>query len=140
MLTVIIDARTRAAPLPVLLSQLTAGAVDGLVRQVQILAALEQPGIAELCEDMGAETHVSLEHAARAARGEWLMALSADFRLRDGWIGALNDHLAQGGREAVVAGLGGRGVLVERRRVLRLERADLHRLRRGLGLWPRRIG
>ena len=140
MLTVIIDARTRAAPLPVLLSQLTAGAVDGLVRQVLILAALDQPGIAEICEDMGAGAHPTFGQAAKAARAEWLLVLSADFRLRDGWIGALNDHLASGKREAVMAGLAGRGVLVERGRALGLEGSDLNRLRRGLGLWPRRVG
>ena len=140
MLTVIIDARTRAARLPLLLSRLTAGAVDGLVRQVLILAAPDQPGIAEICEDMGAEAHPTFEEAAKAARAEWLMVLSADFRLRDGWTGVLSDHLARGGCEAAMAGLGGRGVLVERRRALGLEGADLNRLRRGLGLWPRRIG
>ena len=105
MLTVIIDARTRAAPLPVLLSQLTAGAVEGLVRQVLILAAPDQPGIAEICEDMGAEAHPAFGEAAKAARAEWLMVLSADFRLRDGWIGALSDHLARGKREAAMVGL-----------------------------------
>ena len=140
MLTVIIDARTRAAPLPVLLSQLTAGAVEGLVRQVLILAAPDQPGIAEICEDMGAEAHPAFGEAAKAARAEWLLVLSADFRLRDGWIGALSDHLARGKREAAMVGLAGRGVLVERRRALSLEGTDLNRLRRALGLWPRRIG
>ena len=38
MLTVIIDARADATRLPALLAQLTAGAVDGLVRQVVIVA------------------------------------------------------------------------------------------------------
>ena len=140
MLTVIIDARTRAAQLPVLLGQLTAGAVDGLVRQVLILAVTDQPGIAEICEDMGAGAHTNFEDAAKAARAEWLLVLSADFRLRDGWIGTLNVHLALGKREAVMAGLAGRGVLVERRRALGLEGTDLNRLRWGLGLWPRRVG
>ena len=140
MLTVIIDARTRAARLPLLLSRLTAGAVDGLVRQVLILAAPDQPGIAELCEDMGAGAHPTFAEAARVARAEWLMVLSADFRLRDGWIGALSDHLASGKREAAMVGRGGRGVLVERGRALGLEGTDLNRLRRGLGLWPRRVG
>ena len=54
MLTVIIDARDDAERLPALLAQLTAGAVDGLVRQVLIVAAEGQAGIGDLCEETGA--------------------------------------------------------------------------------------
>ena len=148
MLTAIIDARTQTQSLPALLAQLTAGAVDGIVRQVLIVAGDDAPGIDELCEDMGAEQHPSIEAAAGAARGEWLIVLPADFRLRDGWIGALNGHLQRGGPAAVVQGfsdngLFGRkpfGVLVERRRLQGGRGADLQRLRRDLGLGPRRIG
>ena len=74
--------------------------------------------------------------------------LPADFRLRDGWIGSLDGHLARGGAPAVVAGLAegglfGRrpyGVLVERRRLEGRRGADLKGLRRDLGLRARRIG
>ncbi|MBL8772785.1 MAG: hypothetical protein JNK30_15490, partial [Phenylobacterium sp.] len=45
MLSVIIDARRDADRLPALLTQLTAGAVDGLVRQVAIVASPGQAGI-----------------------------------------------------------------------------------------------
>jgi hypothetical protein len=148
MLTVIIDARTDADRLPALLAQLTAGAVDGLVRQVLIVAADGQAAIADLCEETGAEAHPTLESAAQAARADRLMVLPADFRLRDGWIGALDGHLARGGEAAVVAGLAegglfGRrpfGVLVERGRLEGRRGADLQRLRRDLGLRARRIG
>jgi len=148
VLTVIIDARTEADRLPALLAQLTAGAVDGLVRQVLIVAAEGQAGIDDLCEETGADAHPTIEAAAQAARADWLVVLPADFRLRDGWIGSLEGHLSRSGGAAVVAGLaeGGLfsrrpfGVLVERRRLEGGRGADLQRLRRDLGLRARRIG
>ncbi|ODT86663.1 cell wall biosynthesis glycosyltransferase [Phenylobacterium sp. SCN 70-31] len=148
MLSVIIDARRGAPELPVLLAQLTAGAVDGLVRQVLLVAGPGQAGIDLLCEETGAEAHDSLEAAAAAARAEWLVVAPADFRLRDGWIKALETHLAAGGGAALVSGLGPGGllgrspwaVLVERRRLEHRRGADLKRLRRDLGLRPVRIG
>lgn len=148
MLTVIIDARAGTQRLPALLAQLTAGAVEGLVRQVAIVAAAEEPGIDLLCEDMGADAYPSLEAAGAAARGERLMLVPAGFRLRDGWIGALEAHLAAGGAPALVEGLGKVGlfarapfgVLVERDRLKGRRGADLKSLRRELGLRPRRIG
>ena len=45
-----------------------------------------------------------IEAAAAAARAESLLILPADFRLRDGWIGSLDGHLARGGEPAVVSG------------------------------------
>jgi len=148
MLTVIIDARDDAERLPALLAQLTAGAVDGLVRQVLIVAAAGQAGIDDLCEETGAEPHPSFEAAAQVARAEKLLVLPAGFRLRDGWIGSLDGHLARGGAAAVVGGLseGGLfsrrlyGVLVERGRLQGRRGANLKGLRRDLGLRARRIG
>jgi len=148
MLAVIIDARTQAERLSALLAQLTAGAVDGLVRQVLIVATDGQPDIDLLCEETGADAQPTFEAAAAASRADWLMVLPADFRLRDGWIGALEGHLARGGAEAVVQGLaeGGLfrrrpfGVLVERRRFDGRRGADLQRLRRELGLRASRVG
>lgn len=147
MLTVIIDARTTREGLAPLLAQLTAGAVDGLVRQVQIVA--EADGwIAEVCEETGAEAHPTLEAGAAGARAEQLLILPSDFRLRDGWIGSLEGHLARGGGAAVIAGLAEPGLfarrpfglLVERVRLQGRRGADLQRLRRELGLGVRRIG
>ena len=149
MLSVIIDARREADRLAVLLAQLTAGAVVGLVRQVAIVAAADQPIVDALCEDMGAEPHATIPQAARAARAERVLVLPPDFRLRDGWIGALEAHLAAGGANAVVAGLkeGGlfarapSGVLVERGLLEQVaDDVDLARLHRLLRLRGRRIG
>ena len=143
MLTVIIDARGSDAGLPGLLAQLTAGAVDGVVRQVLIVAPAAQPGIDALCEETGAEPHPSIPAAARAARAELLMILPAALRLRDGWVGALNAHLAAGAKPARVAGLAGgglfnrgpTGLLVQAARVGgQQDGIDIQGLRRQLGL------
>lgn len=148
MLTVIIDARAEVDRLPALLAQLTAGAVDGIVRQVSIVAPPGALGVDDLCEETGAEAYPSLEAAAGAARAEWLLVLPADFRLRDGWIGSLKGDFERKAAAALVkgisdAGLFGRkpfGVLVERGRVADRQGADLKGLRRELGLNPRRVG
>ncbi len=143
MLTVIIDARPGDAGLPGLLAQLTAGAVDGVVRQVLIVARADRPGIEALCEETGAEPHSTIPAAAKAARAHLLMVLPAELRLRDGWIGALNAHLAAGAKPALVAGLAGGGflkpgpvgVLVEAARVHAAQDGiDIQGLRRQLGL------
>lgn len=148
MLSVIIDARAGAHGLPGLLAQLTAGAVDGLVRQVLIVAANGQPGIGELCEDMGAEASPTFEAAAAVSRSDRLLVLPADLRLRDGWIKALEAHLTRSAEPALVTGFSDRGlfarrpfgVLVERRRLEGRGGADLQGLRRDLGPRARRIG
>jgi molybdopterin-guanine dinucleotide biosynthesis protein A len=148
MLTVIIDARTEAHHLPALLAQLTAGAVDGIVRQVLIAASPSKPGIEELCEESGAGAHAAITAAAQAARADWIAVLPADFRLRDGWIGALKGHLERGQGAALVQGWsdGGLfsrrpfGVLVERSRLQAIPETDLKGLRRSLRLGGRRTG
>lgn len=148
MLTVIIEARDGTEGLPALLAQLTAGAVDGIVREVRIVAAPDQAGIDLLCEDMGAEAHSTLAAAVEASRTDWLLVLPANFRFRDGWIGALNAHVSGGVAEARVVGLspGGvmrrapEGALVARGGLAKTQGADLKRLRRGLGFGRRRIG
>lgn len=148
MLTVIIDARTEAERLPGLLAQLTAGAVDGLVRQVVIVAPAGDPEIAALCEDMGAGAAATLPAAAAMARAERLLVAPARFRLRDGWIGALSRQLAEGATSGLVVGQGDGGlfrrppyaVLLERDGLKGGDGADLQGLRRELGLRPRRLG
>lgn len=148
MLTIILDARTNAERLPAILAQLTAGAVDGVVRQVSIVASGAAPDIYALCEESGAEAHPDIAAAANVARADWMLVLPADFRLRDGWIGALRGHLERGQGAAVVQGWSpGRlfaarpfGLLVERDRLRGVGAADLKRLRRDLRLGRRRAG
>ena len=141
MLIVIIEARDRTQGLPLLLAQLTAGAVDGLVRQVLIVADLATPMIADLCEESGADAHPTLQAAVSAARADILLLLPADFRFRDGWIAALDGQAPP----ARVVGLGEGGLIGPRPRGLLVERRFLQqgvdhaqRLRRRWGL--RRIG
>lgn len=148
MLTVIIDSRAGSGGLPALLAQLTAGAVDGLIRQVLIVGAAGNRQILDLCEETGAEPFESVVAAAGAARADVLMVLPATFRLRDGWLGSLNALAARGGGSALVLGLPPpglfrrrpAGVLVERRRLAGGRETDLKRLRGELGLGAVRIG
>lgn len=134
MLSVIIDARRDADRLPALLTQLTAGAVDGLVRQVAIVASPGQAGIDALCEDMGADAHPGIAAAARAARQAQVLLLPAGFRLRDGWIAALDAHVAAGGADALVAGLKDGGLLSRTPTALLVERGLLQQLADGVDL------
>ena len=142
MLSVIVDARRAPQGLGALLAQLTAGAVDGLVREVAIVAP---PGdlIAAICAETGAEPHDCLGAAAGAAKAELVMVLPAALRLRDGWLTSLGGFLAGGGRAARVAGLARglrapAGVLIAREKALKA--ADLQALRRQLGLRSPRVG
>ena len=137
MLSVIVDASGTIDRLTGLLAQLTAGAVNGLVREVWIVASASAT-LDEICEATGAERCDRMSEAAAAARYEMLLVVPADFRLRDGWI----DALEHAGGEGVVVGLGrSRGVLVVRRRAQQLaDHVSLGRLRRKLGLWPKRLG
>lgn len=137
MLSVIVDAAGDTGHLTGLLAQLTAGAVQGLVREVCIVAPASE-ALDDICEATGAERCDRMSEAAAAARYETLLVLPADFRLRDGWINALESA----GGEGVVVGLGRpRGVLVVRRRAQELaDHVSLGGLRRKLGLLPKRLG
>ena len=140
MLTVVIAA-DEPRKLPPLLTLLTAGAVEGLVRQVVIVGARE--GLVDaLCEDTGADCAPDLAAAVGQARGDFILAAASAFRPKEGWIEAVQVFLAGGGRTARVRGLGGAfgpsAVLVERDRALGAR--DLDGLRRKLGLGARRIG
>lgn len=137
MLSVIVDASGDTGRLTGLLAQLTAGAVDGLVREVWIVAP-PSASMSEICDATGAERCDRMSQAAAAARCETLLVLPADFRLRDGWISALEHAEGRG----LVVGLGrSRGVLVDRHLAQQLaDDVSLHRIRRKLGLWPQRLG
>jgi hypothetical protein len=136
MLSVIIEAGAKPEALPPLLAQLTAGAVQGLVREVVIVGARQ--GVVDwVCEDMGAEP--SLAAALRRTQGRLALIVGADFRFREGWAERLLRHLSEGGEAGELRGQGGwlsapRGILVERGRALGLGVADLQQLRRRLRL------
>lgn len=143
MFTVILDARAQAERLPVILTQLTAGAVDGLIRQVLLVAPDAQVGLEALCEETGAEARPTFAAAAKAARYDTILALPADFRFRDGWIRALDGRAPP----AVVVGMGEGGFfrraptgLLVQRSLLEQGVDDIGALRRRLPLRVRRIG
>jgi hypothetical protein len=143
MLTVILDARTQAERLPLILTQLTAGAVDGLVRQVLLVAPDSQIGLEALCEETGAEAYATFPAAAAAARYDLVLVLPADFRFRDGWIRALEGKAPP----ALVVGMGEGGLFSRRPTGLLVQRGlleegvdDIGALRRRLPLRVRRIG
>ncbi|MEO8113810.1 MAG: cell wall biosynthesis glycosyltransferase [Phenylobacterium sp.] len=152
MLSVIVDTKGGAKALPGLLASLVPAAMGGLVREVLVLARDASAVTLELCEDCGAKVlQGDLPAAAAAAKSDRLLVLPADIRLAPGWIEELADHLACGGGDAVVVGIGPggllgflkpdpTGVLVERRRLDGLTHPDLQGLRRKLGPRVPRIG
>jgi len=130
-----------------LLAALTPAAVEGLVREVRIVAGAPTELLDLLCEETGAEAAADLKQAAAAARSEWLLVVPPELRLREGWVERLGDHLRSGVREAILQGEGGGlfrrvsyGVVVTRAAVGRLAHPDLQRLRRELGRSAARIG
>lgn len=152
MLSVIVDARAEPRSLPVLLSVLTMGAVDGLVRDLVIAATATSALIEALCEETGAEVVLGgLEAAAAHVRHDRVMVFPAALRLKVGWIASINDHLARGGADALIFGEGKGGligalasppygVLTERSRLEGLAQAELKALRRRLRGRVARIG
>ena len=149
MLSVIVDAEGAEDRLAGLFAQLTAAAVEGLVREVIVAGAARTDLVAEavdaLCQDMGAEEAVDLAAAVARTKSDWVLVLPAAIRFRNGWVERLGDHLKDGGGEALV--LGDRpdsffekrlaGVLT--RREAASEAAGLQALRRKLGGRSRRL-
>ncbi len=141
MLSVIVDARIRADLAPDLLAQLTAAAVEGLVREVWLVGPREGL-IAALCEETGADAAATFEDAIRQAKQPHVLGADARFRFREGWIEAVQRFLNSRRRAALIRGRGGflgpAAVLVERGRAV--VAGDVRGLRRGLGVRPDRIG
>ena len=90
-----------------LLADLTAAAVEGLVRDVQLVAGADPQLLDALCEATGATVAADLVQAIAQARSDWLMVAPPELRLADGWVERLGDHLREGGGEARLQGSGG---------------------------------
>jgi hypothetical protein len=130
-----------------LLAQLTAAAVEGLVRDVQLVAGAGDGLIEALCDATGANTAPDLAAAVAKARGDLLLIAPPELRLTDGWVERLADHLRDGGGEARLAGIGGgflrrapEGLLISRAKARPLAEVGLQELSRKLGRGARRLG
>ena len=145
MLSVIVETGEAGERLPALLAALTSAAIDGLVREVLIAGGGPPELLEVLREETGAELAPDLVSAIAAARSERLLVTPAKIRLRTGWLGALGDHLRNGGGDALIVGeggaLSGRGyaVLIGRTAAGALVQPDLKRLRGELGRGAARL-
>ncbi len=103
MITAVVSTFNAARDLHLLLSALVPAAADGLVRQVLVLDRGSTDGTLEICEDAGADVvQGALAQAAAVARGEWLLVLPVELRLRRGWGEAVAAHLERGGGPALL--------------------------------------
>lgn len=146
MLSVIVT-RGDSSRLAGLLAALTAAAVEGLVRDVQLVGGDDPALLEALCEETGAKVATDLPQAVAGARSDWLMVVPPDLRLRDGWVERLGDHLRDGGGEARLQGpragwlkAGPQGVLIGRAKAEASAQGGLQRLARQLGQGARRLG
>jgi hypothetical protein len=134
-----------------LLAVLTSAAVEGLVRDVQLVAGGDPALLEALCEATGAATAESLPQAVRTARSDWLIVAPPTLRLADGWVERLGDHLREGGGEARLVGAasgwlqrlsrrGPQGVLIARAKASASAQGGLEKLARQLGRGALRLG
>ena len=127
MISVVLVASEDLPGLAAQMAMLVPAAVDGLVKEV-VLVADGEPGVQALAEDSGAVLVTSsgdrLAAGAAAARGDWILTLRSAPALREGWREPVEKHLAGGaGAPARLAAPGGllgklsprlHGVLVRR--------------------------
>jgi len=144
MISVVVPAAKSARDLAGLLPVLVPAAVDGLVREVIVADPAPDAATLALCEDAGADLVADLAAAAGRARGDLILALPADLRLRPGWEESVRRHLERGGGPALVcagppslmerlAGPRLAGVLVRAEVARGVNPKDIPDLRRRLG-------
>jgi hypothetical protein len=136
MISVVLVASEDLPGLAAQMALLVPAAVDGLVKEV-ILVADGEPGVEALVEDSGARLVTTsgdrLAAGAAVARGDWILTLRATPALREGWREPIEKHLAGGGGAPavlVVAGVGLLGKLAPRWHGVLVRRLD----------WPTRAG
>lgn len=145
MLSVIIPTHNSERELQVLLPVLVPAAVDGLVRQVIAADAGSTDASEMICEDAGALwVQGDLMAAAARARGDILLVLPVDLRLRRGWDDSVREHLEARAGTALLSegplgvlerlsGPKAAGVLIKAEAFRGLKVGDLASLRRKLG-------
>ena len=111
MISVVLVASEDLPGLAAQMAMLVPAAVDGLVKEV-ILVADGEPGVEALADDSGARLVTTagdrLAAGAAVARGDWILTLRAAPVLREGWREPVEKHLAGGaGAPAVLTAPGG---------------------------------
>lgn len=129
-----------------LLAALTTAAVEGLVRDVQLVGGEDPALLDALCEATGARVAPDLVQAIGRARGDWLMVVPPELRLRDGWVERLGRHLRDGAAEARLVGMSEgvlrkapQGLLISRAKAAASAQGGLQRLARQLGRGAQRL-
>lgn len=102
MISVVLVASEDLPGLAAQMAMLVPAAVDGLVKEV-VLVADGEPGVEALAEDSGArlvrakgEAKDRLAAGAATARGDWILTLRAGPVLREGWREPVERRLAGG--------------------------------------------
>jgi hypothetical protein len=102
MITAIILASHDANALTRTLNALIGAAVEGLVRDVVVVASHDNEMAAKLADQAGCALVLPVEFAAavRAAKGGWLMLLQSGALPEPGWEEAVSHHIQSGGGAA----------------------------------------
>jgi hypothetical protein len=114
MISVVLIASEDLPGLAAQMAMLVPAAVDGLVKEV-VLVADDEPGVEALAEDSGArlvrvggDAKDRLAAGAGTVRGDWILTLRAGPVLREGWREPVERHLAGGaGAPAMLIAPGG---------------------------------
>nr|WP_295107563.1 cell wall biosynthesis glycosyltransferase [uncultured Caulobacter sp.] len=103
MISVVLIASEDLPGLAAQMAMLVPAAVDGLVKEVILVASDElggEAGVEALAEDSGARlVQASGDHlaaGAAVARGDWILTLRSAPALREGWREPIEKHLAGG--------------------------------------------
>jgi hypothetical protein len=118
MISVVLVASEDLQGLAAQMAMLVPAAVDGLVKEVILVAGDQpggEPGAEALAEDSGArlvttsgDLGARLAAGAAVARGDWILTLRSAPVLREGWREPVEKHLAGGaGAPAVLTAPGG---------------------------------
>lgn len=114
MISVVLIASEDLPGLAAQMAMLVPAAVDGLVKEV-VLVAGDEVGVDALAEDSGARllrepgnVQDRLAAGVAVARGDWILTLRSDAVLREGWREPVERHLAGGaGAPAALIAPGG---------------------------------